>query len=148
MTPIFRRMVLLPVKIVAHACRMTRKGQNVRLNLPGEKFERTVGALALILALLIPASRLTAAEAAGSSPALGGRVVTERLESTVLRGTRTGLNPVREFFVYLPEGYDRSGRAYPVVYYCHSIFQGPAQVLGESNLIRRIEAAVARGGVG
>ncbi len=83
-----------------------------------------------------------------STPAatpLSGRLVVEPLDSTVLRGTRTGVDPRRHVRVYLPPGYEASGRAYPVVYFCHSIFQGPADVLKDGNLVNQIEQAVRSG---
>jgi pimeloyl-ACP methyl ester carboxylesterase len=70
-----------------------------------------------------------------------GSVVTERFTSTVLRNTRTGVSPERTFKVYLPPGYSKSTKAYPVVYYCPSVFQSPEQVLADG----KIEKLLARG---
>ena len=50
-----------------------------------------------------------------------GTVVTEHLTSTVLQGTITGVDPNRTIKIYLPPGYAASNKAYPVVYYLHSI---------------------------
>src|SRR3989337_1993718 len=74
-----------------------------------------------------------------------GTVVTERFVSEVLRETRTGLDSNRNIKVYLPPSYLRSDRSYPVVYYCHSIFQSPEQVLADGNLIKLLERGFANG---
>lgn len=74
-----------------------------------------------------------------------GTVVTERFISDVLRETRTGLDSNRSIKVYLPPSYSRSDRSYPVVYYCHSIFQSPEQVLSDGNLIKLLEQGFANG---
>lgn len=63
-----------------------------------------------------------------------GVVVTKQIVSSVLRGTRTGVALERTIKVYLPPGYAESQAAYPVVYFCHNIFQSPAQVLADGKL--------------
>lgn len=74
-----------------------------------------------------------------------GTVVTEGFISDVLRETRTGLDSNRSIKVYLPPSYSRSDKSYPVVYYCHSIFQSPEQVLADGNLIKQLERGFASG---
>src|SRR3989337_3155308 len=74
-----------------------------------------------------------------------GSVVTERFVSEVLRETRTGLDSDRSIKIYLPPSYSRSHRSYPVVYYCHSIFQNPEQLLADGNLIKLLERGFANG---
>lgn len=51
-----------------------------------------------------------------------GTLLTEQLTSSILRENRIGLDPKRKVKVYLPPGYEDSGKAYPVVYYFHNIF--------------------------
>lgn len=74
-----------------------------------------------------------------------GNVVTEHFTSKILRDTRTGLNPNRNIKLYLPPGYANSGKSYPVVYYCHSIFQGPDQVFADGRMIKLLEQGFANG---
>jgi hypothetical protein len=74
-----------------------------------------------------------------------GTVVTEQLVSTLLRDTRTGLDPNRSIKIYLPPGYAQSNKSYPVVYFCHSIFQRPEQVFADGNLVRLLERGFAKG---
>ncbi len=78
-------------------------------------------------------------------PSIAGQLVVETIESTVLRGTATGVDPVRQPRVYLPPDYESSGKSYPVVYLLHSIFQGPEQLLAERNVVPLTERAVANG---
>src|SRR5688572_15521835 len=72
-----------------------------------------------------------------------GSVVTERLVSTILRETRTGLDPNRSIKIYLPPGYAESGKAYPVIYYCHSIFQSPEKLFENGNVVKLLERGFA-----
>lgn len=74
-----------------------------------------------------------------------GTVVTEQLASGILRENLTGLDPVRTVKVYLPPGYAESGRAYPVVYFCHSLNWSAEQVFADGNMARRLERAFAAG---
>lgn len=74
-----------------------------------------------------------------------GSIVTERLTSTVLRGTRTGLDTNRSIKIYLPPGYEQSGKAYPVVYYCHTVFQNPEKMFEDGNLVKLLERGFAGG---
>src|SRR3990172_4615552 len=50
---------------------------------------------------------------------LAGRVVIEEFECEALRDNPLGDPARREIPVYLPPGYDRSGRRYPVIYWLH-----------------------------
>jgi S-formylglutathione hydrolase FrmB len=72
-----------------------------------------------------------------------GTVVTEHLASTILRENRTGLDPNRVLKVYLPPGYEDSGKAYPVVYFCHNINWSAEQVFEDGNMARQLEQAFA-----
>ncbi len=77
-----------------------------------------------------------------------GTVVTEHFASTILRETRTGLDPNRVIKVYLPPGYASSDRSYPVVYFCHTINWSAEQVFADGNLVKLLEQAFASGVVG
>lgn len=74
-----------------------------------------------------------------------GTLVTERFTSNVLRNTRTGLNPERTLKVYLPPGYSKSTKAYPVVYYCHSVFQSSEQVVADGKIEKLLTRGFASG---
>src|SRR3990170_1801166 len=52
---------------------------------------------------------------------LAGRVVIEEFECEALRDNPLGDPARREIPVYLPPGYDRSGRRYPVIYWLHGV---------------------------
>jgi pimeloyl-ACP methyl ester carboxylesterase len=106
----------------------------------------------LSVALLCVTFAPVSSQSKGKSSRIGisqgtkqGTVVTEKLVSTLLRDTRTGLDPNRSIKVYLPPGYAQSGKPYPVVYYCHSIFQSPEQVFADGNLVKLLERGFANG---
>lgn len=77
-----------------------------------------------------------------------GTVLTERLTSTILRENRTGLDPNRVIKIYLPPGYAGSGKAYPVVYFCHSLNWSAEQVFADGNMAKQLERAFASRVVG
>jgi hypothetical protein len=72
-----------------------------------------------------------------------GTVVTEHLASTVLQGTITGLNSNRTIKIYLPPGYAASSKAYPVVYYFHSINWSADKLFEDGNLVNLLERGFA-----
>jgi len=61
---------------------------------------------------------------------LAGRVVIEEFDCVALRDNPLGDPARRQIPVYLPPGYDRSGRRYPVIYWLHG-FTGTG--LGAAN---------------
>ncbi|MCA1557830.1 MAG: esterase family protein [Acidobacteria bacterium] len=79
-----------------------------------------------------------------------GRIITERLESKVLRDNPLGDPSTRALYVYLPHGYDGEGtRRYPVVY-CLTGFTGRGQMLLNTQpftpgLDERMDALITRG---
>ncbi len=77
-----------------------------------------------------------------------GTLVTEKLTSTILRENRIGLDPERRVKVFLPPGYAQSGKSYPVLYYCHSIFWNPEKMFEDGNLTNLLERGFASGVVG
>ena len=77
-----------------------------------------------------------------------GTLVTEKLASAILRENRIGLDPERRVKVFLPPGYAESGKSYPVVYYCHSIFWNPEKMFESGNLVGLLERGFAEGVVG
>ena len=81
---------------------------------------------------------------AGGSVINQGTVVSESLSSTILRDNKVGLDTRRQIKVVLPAGYASSKKAYPVVYYLHSIY-GKAEWIIGNGAKKLIERAVAKG---
>ena len=79
-------------------------------------------------------------------PALSAsKVEVVQLESESLKGTRTGLDPVRSVYVYLPPGYSQGDRRYPVVYFLHSMFWSARQTFADGSMQARLDRAIASG---
>jgi Enterochelin esterase and related enzymes len=74
-----------------------------------------------------------------------GTLVTERIESVVLRENRTGLDPNRTVKVYLPPGYAQSEKRYAVVYFFHSINGSAEKVFEDGNMVRLLERGFTQG---
>ncbi|MEQ9439375.1 MAG: alpha/beta hydrolase-fold protein [Cyclobacteriaceae bacterium] len=74
-----------------------------------------------------------------------GQLLTETLVSTILLENRIGIDPNRSIKVYLPPGYEASGKSYPVVYYCHSIFWSTDQMFEDGNVVRQLDRGFANG---
>lgn len=86
----------------------------------------------------------TAAGASAREPARG-QVVDLPFTSRVLEENRIGLSPERAFKVYLPPGYERGSRRYPVVYFLHNTWWSPRQAFEDGNLQRLLERGFADG---
>jgi hypothetical protein len=71
-----------------------------------------------------------------------GVLLTKTLHSTILRDNRVGLNTDRSVKIYLPPGYQASGKRYPVVYYLTS-FNG--QLFSNGRVVTLIERGFAAG---
>jgi S-formylglutathione hydrolase FrmB len=74
-----------------------------------------------------------------------GTVVDEPFVSTVLRDNRIGVKPERTIKVFLPPGYAKTARRYPVVYLLHNAWSGPRQIFQNGRLQRLIERGFAEG---
>lgn len=74
-----------------------------------------------------------------------GTVVTEKLASIILKENQTGVDPNRNIKVYLPPSYTSSNKLYPVVYYCHSVFQSPEKVFADGNMVKLLERGFKNG---
>jgi S-formylglutathione hydrolase FrmB len=72
-----------------------------------------------------------------------GSVVDEPFVSTVLRDNRIGVKPERAIKVFLPPGYAKSARRYPVVYFLHNAWWSPRQMFEDGRIRRLIERAFA-----
>ncbi len=86
---------------------------------------------------------LPAAARAGDPPR--GSLVDAPFVSTVLRDNRIGLDTTRATKVYLPPGYAKSTRRYPVVYFLHNAWSSPRQVFEDGRIQRLMERAFTDG---
>jgi len=77
--------------------------------------------------------------------AVHGKVITERIVSRVLHDNLVGLDETRRVMIYLPPGYDTSGKRYPVMYYFHSIFANPSSIMDETPAVQLLERAFTAG---
>ncbi len=60
-----------------------------------------------------------------------GSIIDDTIESRILVKNKIGLNTNRNIKIYLPPGYLSSKNKYPVVYYFHSLFENPNQVVSD-----------------
>ncbi|MEO2007041.1 MAG: alpha/beta hydrolase-fold protein [Candidatus Poribacteria bacterium] len=60
---------------------------------------------------------LTLAARAGLAHADGGSTISHDIESAAVAGNQMGITSLRRVLVYMPEGYDKSRRSYPVIYW-------------------------------
>jgi S-formylglutathione hydrolase FrmB len=95
-----------------------------------------------ILVVLLAASTMARAQN-GAPPR--GTVVDEPFVSTVLRDNRIGVRPERAIKVYLPPGYAKSARRYPVVYFLHNAWWSPRQTFEDGRMQRLLERGFANG---
>ena len=96
------------------------------------------------IGLVLVSLPLTSLWAQPSEPKRG-TVVTQILPSAILRENRIGLDANRRIKVYLPPGYATSGKAYPVVYYCHSIFWDNEKLVADGKLVHLLDRGIANG---
>jgi hypothetical protein len=87
--------------------------------------------------------RYTAGDVAGMN-IQHGALTTEKLSSKILEENRIGLNTIRNNYVSLPPSYARSGKSYPAVFYCHSVFQNPEQVFADDKIVKLLERGICR----
>ena len=74
----------------------------------------------------------------------GSQLVDRELRSEKLANTKAGTNPARKMVIYLPAGYDRSSRRYPVIYFLPTSFESyraPFDQHGAQTLFDRAIAA-------
>jgi Putative esterase len=74
-----------------------------------------------------------------------GVLLTRTLSSTILRDNRVGLNTERNIKIYLPPGYETSGKRYPVLYYLHNFFSDNEKLFVDGQVVKLIERAFAEG---
>lgn len=74
-----------------------------------------------------------------------GKLLTEQLSSVILQENRIGLDVNRKIKIFLPPGYETSGKSYPVVYYCHNFFWNNERMFEDGNVVKLIERGFANG---
>jgi hypothetical protein len=74
-----------------------------------------------------------------------GTLLTKTLHSMILRDNRVALNTERSVRIYLPPGYQTSGKRYPVVYYLHNFFTNNEQLFADGRAISLTEQAFTAG---
>lgn len=94
---------------------------------------------------LILLAGLTFRPDARAATGAAGTVVTEYLDSQILRQNLTGLDPHRRLEVYLPPGYAQSARSYPVIFYLHSLNWSAEKMFSGNGLAPTLDDAIARG---
>ncbi|MEJ2815112.1 MULTISPECIES: alpha/beta hydrolase-fold protein [unclassified Caulobacter] len=63
--------------------------------------------------------------------------------SKAFDGNKIGVSPQRRVRVYLPDGYDASGRRYPVVYYLHNLFEDERAAFDRDGFAALLDKAIA-----
>ena len=74
-----------------------------------------------------------------------GLLLTKTIRSEVLKENKVGLNVNRSVKIYLPQGYETSKKAYPVVYWMHNFFTDADKLFEEKPIVERIERALSAG---
>lgn len=97
----------------------------------------------------VQAAASSGVDAIVTSPVKSGTLVTEYIDSEILRDNRVGLDLKRSISVYLPKGYHESKKSYPVIYYFHSLGWSNERMFGENNNVKPLlDRAIAGGIIG
>jgi hypothetical protein len=79
-------------------------------------------------------------------PALAQSQVRDfEVASKAFDGNKIGISGQRRVRVYLPDGYEASGRRYPVVYYLHNIFEDERAAFDQHDLRGLLDRAIKAG---
>jgi S-formylglutathione hydrolase FrmB len=78
-------------------------------------------------------------------PAPPVTLVDEVFTSSVLATNLIGLDLERRAKIFLPPGYEKSSRRYPVVYFLHNAWSGPRQMAADGRMQRLLEQGFAKG---
>jgi hypothetical protein len=79
-------------------------------------------------------------------PALAQSQVRDfEVASKAFDGNKIGISGQRRVRVYLPDGYETSGRRYPVVYYLHNIFEDQRAAFDQHDLQGLLDRAIKAG---
>jgi len=76
-----------------------------------------------------------------------GTIKARQIDSENFSNNKIGVNSVRKFQVYLPEGYEQSSKRYPVLYLLHSFFENETALFGQKNVHAIFEKAMREGGM-
>jgi len=74
-----------------------------------------------------------------------GTVVTEHIDSALLKENRIGVEPRRSVSVYLPPGYNEGKKSYPVIYYFHSFFANNERMFADGSVQKLFDRAITEG---
>ncbi len=75
-----------------------------------------------------------------------GTLVTKYINSEILRDNRIGIDLKRSISVYLPPGYHESRKAYPVIYFFHSLGGSNERMFTVDNLVQPLlDRAIGNG---
>lgn len=77
------------------------------------------------------------------APAAQAEVRDFTIASKAFEGNKIGVSGQRRVRVYLPEGYQTSGRRYPVVYYLHNLFEDEKVAFDRDGFGRLLDQAIA-----
>lgn len=79
-------------------------------------------------------------------PALAQSQVRDfEVASKAFDGNKLGISGQRRVRVYLPDGYEASGRRYPVIYYLHNIFEDERAAFDQHDLRGLLDRAIKAG---
>ena len=73
------------------------------------------------------------------------QVVDRELKSKNFAGNRVGTSPLRKMMVYLPAGYDRSAKRFPVIYFLPTPFESYRVPFDKRNAQGLFDRAIAAG---
>jgi pimeloyl-ACP methyl ester carboxylesterase len=76
------------------------------------------------------------------------RIEKARISSRNFEGNKIGISGLRNYRVYLPDGYDSSSKRYPVLYYLHSFFEDDATFFDHQNGSKLFDQAIAKADIG
>jgi pimeloyl-ACP methyl ester carboxylesterase len=72
------------------------------------------------------------------------RIERAQISSRNFEGNKIGISGIRNYRVYLPDGYDSSSKRYPVLYYLHSFFEDDATFFDHQNGKTLLDQAIER----
>ncbi len=98
----------------------------------------------IFFAFLLAGASVASNQAAGQANQ-HGTLLTQTLHSAILRDNRVGLSTERSVKIYLPPGYQTSGKRYPVLYYLHNFYTNNGQLFADGRAVTLIERAFAAG---
>jgi len=105
-----------------------------------KSFAMVLWILLAALSLFLSASPLSAQASTG-----GSQIVERVIHSKNFAGNKIGVSPDRKLVVYLPAGYDRSSKRYPVLYFFPSPLDTYRTLFDKSGAQALFDRAIARG---